>query len=80
MIASLAGDGIAVALASGEAAARAWLAGGRARRSTISAASPPRRRPVGIAEALRHVAERRLPRARDRLLKWPPAPPASPPA
>ncbi len=61
VIASLAGDGIAIALASGGAAARACLAGGPggapayqqhfARRSA---------RPVRVAEWLRHMAERRV--------------------
>jgi flavin-dependent dehydrogenase len=58
VIASIAGDGIAIALASGAAAAQACLAGesaeafqqGFARRSA---------RPVAIAEALRHFAARR---------------------
>ena len=63
VIASLAGDGIAIALASGQAAARAYLGGGG------DAASPYQRRfsrhsarPVAVAEALRHGAERRLTR------------------
>jgi len=59
VIASLAGDGIAIALASGVAAARACLAGRSApawqrdfaRRSA---------RPIRIAEALRHLAARPL--------------------
>ena len=61
VIASLAGDGIAVALASGESAARAWLGGGPGaapdyqRRFARRAA-----RPVAIAEALRHAADSRL--------------------
>lgn len=58
VIASIAGDGIAIALASGAAAAHACLAGesaesfqrGFARRAA---------RPVRIAEALRHLAARR---------------------
>jgi flavin-dependent dehydrogenase len=58
VIASLAGDGIAVALASGAAAAHACLAGEAAvdyqRRFARRA-----RRPVAIAEALRHMAEHR---------------------
>lgn len=61
VIASLAGDGIAVALASGAAAARACLSGepaeayqqGFARRA---------RRPIAIAEMLRHLAEHRFER------------------
>lgn len=62
VIASLAGDGIAIALASGMSAARSLLEGRGApewqaefaRRST---------RPLALAEALRHAAERPLPRA-----------------
>lgn len=57
VIASLAGDGIAIALTSGIAAAEALLAGEGApafqRRFAARA-----RRPVAIAEALRHAAER----------------------
>ena len=59
VIASLAGDGIAIALASGRAAAESWLAGGPGaapafqrgfnRRSTF---------PIIVAESLRHAAER----------------------
>ena len=57
VIASLAGDGIAVALASGVAAARACLAGKAPR--PISAISPGARRGRSrIAEALRHLAAR----------------------
>ena len=63
VIASLAGDGIAVALASGEAAARAWLAGGPGASVDYQRGFARRAaRPVGIAEALRHAAERGLPR------------------
>jgi flavin-dependent dehydrogenase len=59
VIASIAGDGIAIALASGAAAAHACLAGesagsfqaGFARRAA---------RPIGIAEMLRHMAARPL--------------------
>jgi menaquinone-9 beta-reductase len=56
VIASLAGDGIAVALASGAAAARACL------RDEVAPAyqrdfAARARRPVAIAEALRHMAE-----------------------
>jgi flavin-dependent dehydrogenase len=59
VIASLAGDGIAVALASGEAAARAFLAGGPGAAPDFQRDFAGRtRRPVGIAEALRHAAER----------------------
>jgi flavin-dependent dehydrogenase len=62
VIASLAGDGIAIALASGIAAAHADLAG-------IDAADFQRgfatrsRRPIAIGEALRHMAEHRRERA-----------------
>ena len=57
VIASLAGDGIAVALASGAAAAHACLAR-RRRAPPISAASRARaRRPIAIAETLRAMAE-----------------------
>jgi flavin-dependent dehydrogenase len=63
VIASLAGDGIAVALASGEAAASAWLAGGPAAAVDYQRGFARRAaRPVNIAEALRHAAERNLPR------------------
>jgi flavin-dependent dehydrogenase len=65
VIASLAGDGIAIALTSGTAAAEDLLAGEGApafqRRFAARA-----RRPVAIAEALRHAAER--PRRRAALL------------
>lgn len=59
VIASLAGDGIAIALASGRAGALAYLRGGAAaaprfqRRFALRA-----RRPLLVAEALRHAAER----------------------
>lgn len=64
VIASLAGDGIAIALASGTSAARAMLTGG-------PDAAPAWQRawrrqcgmPVGIAEALRHGAAAPLPRS-----------------
>ncbi len=64
VIASLAGDGIAIALASGTSAARAMLTGG-------PDAAPAWQRiwrrqcnmPVGIAEALRHSAAAALPRS-----------------
>jgi len=71
VIASLAGDGIAVALASGEAAARAWLAGGPCASVDYQRGFARRAaRPVGIAEALRHGAERGLTRqAMLRILK-----------
>jgi flavin-dependent dehydrogenase len=62
VIASLAGDGIAIALESGMAAARALLDGSGAqdyqRRLSRRAA-----RPLGVAEMLRWAAERRAPRA-----------------
>ncbi|HEX8239455.1 MAG TPA: FAD-dependent monooxygenase [Allosphingosinicella sp.] len=73
VIASLAGDGIAIALESGIAAARA-IAGG------IPAADYQRdwarraRRPVGLAEALRRSAESRVARqAMMGLLRWLPS-------
>jgi flavin-dependent dehydrogenase len=61
VIASIAGDGIAIALESGIAAAEALLTGtsaGEYRRGFASRTA----RPVGVAEALRRSAERRLPR------------------
>ncbi len=65
VIASLAGDGIAIALTSGITSAEALLAGAGAtdfqRRFATRA-----RRPVAVAEALRHAAER--PRRRAALL------------
>lgn len=64
VIASLAGDGIAIALASGRSAAEALLSRGseaagqwQARFSRRSAL------PVAVGEALRHAAERRWPRS-----------------
>ena len=64
VIASLAGDGIAIALASGEAAAKAWLGGGAAAAQGFQPDFARRAlRPILIAETLRGVAERRLPRA-----------------
>jgi menaquinone-9 beta-reductase len=64
VIASLAGDGIAIALASGEAAARAWLDGDGPAAAPDFQRDFARRsaRPVMVAEALRRSAERRLPR------------------
>ena len=56
VIASLAGDGIAVALASGAAAAHACLHGDGAP-AFQSAFAARARRPVAIAETLRHMAE-----------------------
>jgi len=59
VIASLAGDGIAIALASGRAAAAAWLAGGAAAAPAFQQGFARRaRRPIGLAEGLRRVAER----------------------
>ena len=59
VIASLAGDGIAIALASGEAAARAHLAGGPGAAPGYQRAFSRRaERPVRFAEILRHAAER----------------------
>ena len=61
VIASLAGDGIALALASGSAAARSLIAGESA--PAFQAAFARRvARPIRIAEALRHMAEHRLER------------------
>jgi flavin-dependent dehydrogenase len=62
VIASLAGDGVAIALESGIAAAEAVLAGDPAP-AFQSAFSNRARRPVGLAEALRRSAERPVPRA-----------------
>lgn len=63
VIASLAGDGIAVALASGAAAAQACLHGdGKGARAYQQAFARRAARPVRIAEALRHMAERRIER------------------
>ena len=59
VIASLAGDGIAIALASGRAAATAWLAGGAGAAPAFQHAFGHRAAwPVGAAEYLRHAAER----------------------
>ena len=58
VIASLAGDGIAIALTSGLAAAEAWLAGGAAAAPDWQRAFARRaRRPVAVAERLRAAAE-----------------------
>ncbi|EZP74051.1 Monooxygenase FAD-binding protein precursor [Sphingomonas paucimobilis] len=63
VIASLAGDGIAIALASGASAARAMLAGGPGAASGWQRCMDRQsRRPVGIAEMLRHGAASPLPR------------------
>ena len=59
VIASLAGDGIAVALASGAAAADSCLSGEGAQVYQRGFAARARR-PVAIAEALRHMAENPL--------------------
>jgi flavin-dependent dehydrogenase len=56
VIASLAGDGIAVALASAAAAAHACLHGDGAP-AYQSAFAARARRPIAIAETLRHMAE-----------------------
>jgi len=59
VIASLAGDGIAIALASGVAAAQACLHGdGKGARDYQKAFARRALRPVVAAEALRHMAER----------------------
>ena len=60
VIASLAGDGIAIALASGALAARACLTGGPAAASDYPRSFSRRARwPVALGEALRRGAERR---------------------
>jgi len=59
VIASLAGDGIAVALASGRMAADAHARGGAGAAPAFQKAFAARaRRPIALAEALRHAAER----------------------
>jgi len=64
VIASLAGDGIAIALTSGEAAARAYLKDGAGASATYQRTFSTRAaRPVAVAEALRHAAERRIARS-----------------
>lgn len=64
VIASLAGDGIAVALASGAAAAQACLHGdGPGARAWQKRFARQAARPVRIAEGLRHLAEHRGERA-----------------
>jgi flavin-dependent dehydrogenase len=73
VIASLAGDGIAIALESGAAAARA-IAGGKSAAEFQRDWARRARRPVGLAEVLRHSAEHKA--ARDAmmgLLGWFPA-------
>jgi flavin-dependent dehydrogenase len=66
VIASLAGDGVAIALTSGWSAASAWLAGGTAAAPVWQARFARQlARPLGISEALRHFAQRRP----DRLLQ-----------
>lgn len=63
VIASLAGDGIAIALASGIAASQACLRGdGRGARDYQQAFARRALRPVKAAEALRHMAEHRYER------------------
>ena len=60
VIASLAGDGIAIALTSGLAAAEAWSAGGPNAADAYQRAFSRRAwRPVAVAERLRRAAERR---------------------
>jgi flavin-dependent dehydrogenase len=60
VIASLVGDGIAIALTSGIAAARARLAGGRRSAPAFQRGLARRSaRPIRIAELLRHMAEHR---------------------
>ncbi len=62
MIASLAGDGIAIALTSGKAAAEA-IAAGRPAEAYQRAFSRQALRPIEAAEALRWAAEHSIPRA-----------------
>jgi flavin-dependent dehydrogenase len=58
VIASLAGDGVAIALASGTAAAQAWVAGGAAGALAFQKGFERRAaRPIRAAEMLRHMAE-----------------------
>jgi flavin-dependent dehydrogenase len=58
VIASLAGDGVAIALASGQAAARAWMDGGAAAASGYQAGFDRQtRRPIGIAGLIRGAGE-----------------------
>jgi flavin-dependent dehydrogenase len=60
VIASLAGDGVAIALASGTRAARAFLRDGAAGAEGFQRAFAARSaRPIGVAGRLRHIAERR---------------------
>jgi flavin-dependent dehydrogenase len=73
VIASLAGDGIAIALESGVAAARA-IAGGRTAADFQRRWAKRARRPVGLAELLRYSAEHGVAReAMMGLLGWLPA-------
>lgn len=59
VIASVVGDGIAIALASGRAAAEAWAAGGAAAAPAFQRAFATRAlRPIAIAELARGAAER----------------------
>ncbi|WP_116091028.1 NAD(P)/FAD-dependent oxidoreductase [Sphingomonas crusticola] len=59
VIASLAGDGIAIALTSGRSAAEAWLAGGPEAASTFQRGFTRRSAwPIGAAETLRYASER----------------------
>jgi flavin-dependent dehydrogenase len=70
VIASLAGDGIAIALDSGVAAAEA-IASGKPAAEFQSDWARRARRPVGLAEVLRHSAENSIPRqAMMGLLGW----------
>jgi flavin-dependent dehydrogenase len=60
VIASLAGDGVAIALASGWSAAGAWLAGGAAAAPDWQARFARQlARPLGVSEMLRRFAQRR---------------------
>ncbi|WP_304413759.1 NAD(P)/FAD-dependent oxidoreductase [Sphingobium sp. EM0848] len=74
VIASLAGDGIAIALSSGVSAAQAWLGGGAEAAVDWQRQMHQRnRRPIGMAEALRHGAAGALGRGMMmQLLHWMP--------
>jgi flavin-dependent dehydrogenase len=72
VIASLAGDGIAIALESGMAAAEALVAA-RSAESYQTSFAGRAARPLAVAERLRWAAERRLPRAAlMTVMKWAP--------
>ncbi len=75
VIASLAGDGVAIALASGMEAAAALLRHGPGGAEAYQANFAARaRRPLGVASKLRHAAEnRKARRSLLRLLRWAPS-------